>query len=603
MKIYLSGLCHEPPPSRGLEIARSLRMAYPDAVLVGVDYATDGGEAVISEPDYTTPIPLDRDTFMRQLIASLGHLNEGILGSDVAGAYVMNVGLSMGAAIEAEYKRYWGIDRPFTVDEYAHVIVDLKRKINGNFSLVSKDDERVVVRTTSCPFDAFVRQSPSLCFMTSSVFGGIAARNFGYAKTVLHQRIALGDPGCYVSIYLKRTPAATAAVGKEYFPDINRASTDIAEQLRLMDSVRHLRRQLGETNSRWEEIVYGAAEAICVVAPDGSIIFANARWRAVLGIEGDELVGGAFARIVHPEDQTGIRELLEPVLEGQRLLGHECRLRHRDGSWRDVSVSAGPVRDDKHQIIGALAIVRDVTEEREAQRLKDALLSTASHELRTPVTTIKGLTQALLRALASGGAIDPEQFAKRLQTIQREADRLAMLGSELSDAARLRAGKLFVNREQHDLRVIVEACVGWEREQLGEGSRHSLVLRQPLEPVLVNVERSRIEQVLTNLLENAVKYSPEGGPIAVTTEVVESSVRVSIADQGIGIPEAELPKLGTPFFRSSNASVRNFVGLGLGLHLSKAIVEAHRGELTVASREGTGTTMTLSLPMDDGERR
>src|SRR5579859_1263142 len=109
---------------------------------------------------FTTPITLDRDTFMRQLISSLGHLNEGILGSDVAGAYIMNVGLSMSAAIEAEYKQFWGIDRPFTLDEYAHVIVDLKQKIHGNFSLVSKDPAKVVVQTTSCPFDDFVRPSP-----------------------------------------------------------------------------------------------------------------------------------------------------------------------------------------------------------------------------------------------------------------------------------------------------------------------------------------------------------------------------------------------------------------------------------------------------------
>src|SRR5579875_3142766 len=207
---------------------------------------------------FTTPIPLDRDIFMRRLITSLGHLNEGILGSDLTGAYIMNVGLSMGDAIEEEYKRFWGIDRSFTLDEYAHVIVDLKQKIQGNFSLVSKDPQKVVVRTTSCPFDSLVHQSPSLCFMTSSVFGGIAARNFGYAKVVLHQRIALGDDGCYVSVYLQPTPEAEAAVGKEYFPEVERASPDIAQQLRLMDNVRRLQRELGEMHSRWEEVVRGA---------------------------------------------------------------------------------------------------------------------------------------------------------------------------------------------------------------------------------------------------------------------------------------------------------------------------------------------------------
>jgi PAS domain S-box-containing protein len=305
-------------------------------------------------PPFSTPITLDRDTFMRRLIASLGHLNEGILGSDIAGAYVMNVGLSMGAAIEAEYKRFWQLDRAFTLDEYAHVIVDLKQKINGNFSLVSKDPTKVVVRTTSCPFDDFVRQSPSLCFMTSSVFGGIAARNFGYAKTVLHKRIALGDPGCYVTVYLQRTAEAEAAVGKEYAPDTEQASPDIAEQLRLMDNLRRLHRQLGETTSRWDELMRSAAEAVCVVAPTGLVGFANARWRELLGVEGNELVGGTLIRLSHPEDAARLDALLAQAMSGERASGQALRLRHRDTTWRELLVSVSPIRDETGVLSGVL---------------------------------------------------------------------------------------------------------------------------------------------------------------------------------------------------------------------------------------------------------
>ncbi|MDQ4076628.1 MAG: PAS domain S-box protein, partial [Chloroflexota bacterium] len=390
---------------------------------------------------FVTPIDLDRDTFMRQLISSLGHLNEAILGSDIAGAYIMNVGLSMGAAIEQEYKRFWQIDRPLTVDEYAHVIVDLKQKIKGNFSLVSKAHDRVVVRTTSCPFDDFVRRAPSLCFMTSSVFGGIAARNFGYAKVALHKRIALGDPGCYVTVYLQRTPEAEQAIGKEYFPNVDQASPDIAEQFRLMDSVSQLRQQLGETSSRWEELVRSAAEAICVIAPDHTIYFANARWRDLLGIEGGELVGTSMERLAHPEMQAEVRETIQQVLKGQRVTGLCWQLCHRDGTWRDALVSAGPVRDERGEVTGALAILHDITQEREAQRLKDDFLSTASHELRTPVTTIKAMTDLLLRKIEKDDTIQPAELTRRLEAIRREADRLAFLGVDLLDAARLQRGK------------------------------------------------------------------------------------------------------------------------------------------------------------------
>lgn len=552
------------------------------------------------DPSFSTPIPLDRDTFMRRLIASLGHLNEGILGNDIAGAYIMNVGLSMGAAIEAEYKRFWNIDRPFTLDEYAHVIVDLKQKIKGNFSLVSKDSTKVVVRTTSCPFDEFVRQSPSLCFMTSSVFGGIAARNFGYAKTVLHKRIALGDPGCYVTVYLQRTPESEAAVGKEYAPDVEQASPNIAEQLRLMDNLQRLHRQLGESTARWEEMMRGAAEAICVIGPDGVISFANARWRDVLGVEGSELVGGTLIRLVHSDDQERFDRLLAAAVQGERASRQTYRLRHRDLSWRELLTSVSPVRDDTGTLTGMLGIFHDVTEEHAARRLKDVLLSTASHELRTPVTTIKGTAELLLRTLELRGAVDAAQLARRLETIRHEADRLVLLSTDLLDASRLQAGTLPLRLEAHALHDIVTACIHRQHELLGEHTRHQIVIESTAASVPVVVERARLEQVLANLLDNAVKYSPEGGTVVVTTGVSDGQAYVHVADAGIGIPAADIPKVFMPFYRGSNAATERFMGLGLGLYLSKALVEALGGSLTVQSQEGVGTTFTMTLPIVEG---
>lgn len=553
-----------------------------------------------SVPLAPTPIALDRDTFMRQLIASLGLLNEGILGSDVAGAYIMNVGLSMGAAIEAEYKRFWELDRPFTVDEYTHVIIDLKQKINGNFSLVANDPTKVVVRTTSCPFDTFVRQSPSLCFMTSSVFGGIAARNFGYAKVVLHKRIALGDPGCYVTVHLQRTPEAEASVGKDYYPDIDQASPDIAEQLRLMDRVRRLHRQLSETTSQWEELVRGAAEAICVLTPDGTVHFANARWREVLGVEGEELVGSDLLRLAHPDDQEMLSGYVADATNGVRVMGRTYRLRHRNDTWRELLTSLSPLRDETGALIGVLGIFHDVTEEQTARRLKDHFLSMASHELRTPVTAIKGLTELLLRTLDVRGTIDSAQLARRLSSIQREADRLAMLSMDLLDISRLHSGALPMHPETHDLTAIVAACVERQRDLLGDDDRHHVVLQQPMHPVLVRVEPIRLEQVMGNLLENAVKYSPDGGTIQVTTAVMGQRAQIHVSDPGIGIPAADLSKIFTPFFRGSNASSQTFMGLGLGLYLSKALIEAQGGTMMMHSVEGHGTTVTVTLPIQDG---
>lgn len=556
-------------------------------------------DAPSTVPD--TPIGLERDSFMRQLITSLGYLNESILGSDVAGGYIMNVGLSMGAAIEKMYKEYWGIDRPFTLDEYAHVIVDLKQKIKGNFSLVSKEPTRVVVRTTSCPFDELVQRSPSLCFMTSSVFGGIAARNFGYAKVVLHKRIALGDPGCYVSVFLEPTEEASKGIGKEYFPDSAEARPDIAGQLRLMDSVSRLRKQLGESSSRWEELVRGAAEAIAVLDNDQRVLFANARWRELLGVEGDEIVGSTLVQLAHEDQRSIIQEHLQSVRESTRFSGKTWQFRHRDGSYRDVLVSAGPLRDERGQVTGALIILHDVTEATTAQRLKDEFLATASHELRTPVTTIRAMTDLLLQTIERDGTIEPGKLAQRLQLIRRESDRLALLGVDLLDASRLQRGKLPMQLELHDLNEIVQVCIEQQNDRI-EATRHLQIhYHSELSPALVYVERPRIEQVLTSLLENAVKYSPNDQDITVRVGGGKRGVWVSVLDQGIGIPLAELPRLFTPFYRASNATSKNFAGLGLGLYLSRGIVEAHEGIIEVQSEEGQGTTFTVILPRPESE--
>jgi PAS domain S-box-containing protein len=551
----------------------------------------------VRETMFATPIALDRDGFMRRLIASLGHLNEGLLGSEVAGGYVMQVGLSMGAAIEAEYKRFWGIDRTFTVDEYAHVIVDLKQKIHGNFSVVSKDPDKVVVRTTSCPFDAFVRQSPSLCFMTSSVFGGIAARNFGYAKVVLHRRIALGDDGCYVSVHLRPTPEAREAVGREYFPDVDRASPDIAEQLRLMDRLRTLRRELGEASARWEEVIHAAAEAIAVLDGDGRIAYANARWRDLLGVEGDELVGGRLETLALPDDRDRLREALARVRGGERLPGLEVMVLHRDGTPREAVVSGGPIRDEHGERAGVLLIVRDVTAEREAARLKDQFLATASHELRTPIATVRGLAELLLLTLQRQGDVDPAQLEDRLTAIVRETDRLALLGRDLLDASRAQTSHLRVDLAPLDLNDAAAAAVARARALLPlTAAHHEVVLKSTPGPVPVLADRDRLDQVLDNLLDNAIKYSPDGGRIEVAVGAGDGLGSVRVRDRGIGIPEEDRANLFAPFFRAGNASARHFPGLGLGLHLARQVVEAHGGTITIDSSEGHGTTVSVALP-------
>jgi polyhydroxyalkanoate synthesis regulator phasin len=196
-------------------------------------------ETYEERPHTDLPVSLDRDVFMRLLITNFAHVIEHLLDSDMAEAYVMQVGLSMGKQIEEVYKATFGTGE-LDLDQYAEVIIDLKRHIQGRFYLVEATPERVIAKTTSCPFEGIVRNAPSLCMMTSSVFGGIAARNFGYSKVELKERIALGHAGCTVVVHLKQTPETAAVEGKEYFADTAQASPLIQEQLQLSKTVRTL---------------------------------------------------------------------------------------------------------------------------------------------------------------------------------------------------------------------------------------------------------------------------------------------------------------------------------------------------------------------------
>ncbi|QEF99109.1 hypothetical protein Mal15_31690 [Stieleria maiorica] len=164
------------------------------------------------------PVDLDRDNFMRTLLRELSGTLQDVVGLDEAAGFVSIVGQRMGERINQIYREKTGQDR-FDARQVGEVLVDLKRRIEGDFYIISQDDEKIVLGNRVCPFGDKVRDRPALCMMTSNVFGVIASTNLGYAKVVIEQAIAHGDAGCRVVVYLKRTPESDATDGREYFGD------------------------------------------------------------------------------------------------------------------------------------------------------------------------------------------------------------------------------------------------------------------------------------------------------------------------------------------------------------------------------------------------
>lgn len=232
-------------------------------------------------------------------------------------------------------------------------------------------------------------------------------------------------------------------------------------------------------------------------------------------------------------------------------------------------------------------------ESQQALQVRDQFLSVASHELKTPITAMMGFVQLLRRRAERDGGGDPRTM-RTFNTLMEQGQRLNRLVSALLDFSRLQMGQFSVERRVLDLRDLVKR-VSDEIQALHED--HSIVVNLGPQPLLIDGDELRLEQVVQNLMQNAVKYSPLGGIITVTLEKRDAHGCLSVSDRGIGIPKDAQPRLFERFFRAKNAQANQIHGLGIGLYVVKEIVEIHDGTIEVESAEGKGSTFTVQLPL------
>jgi two-component system sensor histidine kinase VicK len=269
-----------------------------------------------------------------------------------------------------------------------------------------------------------------------------------------------------------------------------------------------------------------------------------------------------------------------------------------------VRAHFAPCYDEQGQVAGGVGIVEDITERKQAERelsrlfreaqeavrVRDDFLTIASHELKTPLTPLSLRLATCERRLERGEPVDPASLRQARQHLQR----LTMLINDLLDTSRIQSGGLALHPQPTRLDVLVEHVI-----RLTEGAHdanHRIELHAPGTPAQVLGDPYRLEQVITNLLENALKYSPNGGTIRVTLETRGDVVLLSVRDQGIGIPADQQQHLFERYFRAGNVSTLSYGGLGLGLYICRDIVERHHGRIWVESEVGRGSTFYVALP-------
>jgi signal transduction histidine kinase len=232
-------------------------------------------------------------------------------------------------------------------------------------------------------------------------------------------------------------------------------------------------------------------------------------------------------------------------------------------------------------------------EARAAVGLRDEFMSVAAHELKTPMTSLRGYAQLLSREFDRGEVANPERARRAATTIQVQSDKLARLVGQLLDISRIQSGKLAIELKPADLSELVHDVVDAARTQL---KRHTLLARLPDELPTI-IDPLRIEQVLTNLVDNAIKYSPEGGQIDVSLTAEPDMIRLAVRDHGVGIPPEHRAHIFDRFYQAhAGGPLTSMAGMGLGLYISREIVELHGGTIDAEFPDDGGTRFVVTLP-------
>jgi PAS domain S-box-containing protein len=373
------------------------------------------------------------------------------------------------------------------------------------------------------------------------------------------------------------------------------AGVDVTEHMQqqavLAEQYRAAEAAQGETRA----ILDATGEAMLLIAPDGTILAVNQRFGEFFLLREEQVRGRPFAdfqaefrRILG--DPAAVARIAQPIADPEARFTMDLAQ-----VWpveRALECFTTPVLAAGDRRLGRLYAFRDVTREREVDRLKSEFVSLVSHELRTPLTSIKGYVDLLLADEV--GELRPEQ-REFLEIVRQNSDRLIALIEDLLDISRVESGQIALRCTAMDIsRVIGEVAASFRPQVLGKKQR--LLVRVPEGLPAVWGDTERVTQILTNLVSNAHKYTPAGGRITVAVRPEDGRVRIDVRDTGIGLSASEQAQLFTRFFRAKNRTTQEVGGTGLGLVITRSLVERHGGYISVASELGNGSTFTVTLP-------
>jgi two-component system phosphate regulon sensor histidine kinase PhoR len=360
----------------------------------------------------------------------------------------------------------------------------------------------------------------------------------------------------------------------------------------LEDKVKERTNELLLSREHFKFLADNIPVIVWTATPDGYFDYYNKRWYEYTGKTLEESKGSGWQTVVHPDDlpqsliawnhsiRTG-----EPFKVEDRKLG-------KDGNYRWHLGHALPFKNNNKEIIAWFGICTNIEDQKKAMEKKDEFISVASHELKTPVTSLKGFTQILQMAFEKEGNVMANNL---LPKMDQQINKLTNLINDLLDVTKVNSGQLRLDEEKFEFNELVKETV----EEMQRTTTTHKIETNFTDTVYTFADKNRIGQVLINLLSNAIKYSPNADKVIVTCCCEDGKLKLCVQDFGIGIPEAQQPKLFTRFFRVSDDKTNTYPGLGLGLYITNEIIKRHNGTIDFKSEEGKGSIFCFSLPISN----
>jgi len=349
-------------------------------------------------------------------------------------------------------------------------------------------------------------------------------------------------------------------------------------------------RSLQQSEHKYQTILDTATDAFFLHDLNGKFIDVNQEACTSLGYTRNELLSMSVSDVVKQSEKISYNNVLQKLIQGDAVREegiHQCK----DGSTFPVEVSIGLIKMNNEELFSVLA--RDITERQRIDNMKNEFISTVSHELRTPLTSIRGSL-----GLISGGAVGelPEQANEMVQVAGNNTERLLLLINDILDIQKIESGQMTFNFDCVDLMLCIEKALT-DNAAFAEQYNVKFVITDQVDDAYVYADKARLSQVMANLMSNAAKFSHQGDSVEIGLTKNNHHYIISVADHGSGIPEEFFDKLFDKFTQSDSSDTREKGGTGLGLNITKLIVERHKGKIYFDSKVGSGTRFYIELPV------